>query len=182
VTNTNKFIEKAKKIHGDKYDYSEVEYVNNQTKVCIICPIHGKFWQSPAMHLHGEGCPYCKESKLEIEVETLLKENSIAFIKQCRKDILKWLDRLSLDFYLPEHNIAIECQGMQHFEYSEFFGGEKAFIKQLERDNRKAKLCLEHNIRLIYYAKPLLKPLYEIITNEENLINIIKYENHQQIS
>ena len=43
--NTEKFIEKAKEIHGDKYDYSKTEYVDMHTKVCIICPIHGEFWQ-----------------------------------------------------------------------------------------------------------------------------------------
>lgn len=41
---TEEFIEKARKIHGNKYDYSKVVYVNSQTKVCIICPIHGEFW------------------------------------------------------------------------------------------------------------------------------------------
>ena len=45
------FIEKAKKIHGNKYDYSRVEYINNKTKVCIICPEHGEFWQRPNDHL-----------------------------------------------------------------------------------------------------------------------------------
>ena len=39
------FIEKAKKVHGDKYDYSKVQYVNAYTKVCIICTEHGEFWQ-----------------------------------------------------------------------------------------------------------------------------------------
>lgn len=50
-SNVNKFIEKAREIHGNKYDYSKVDYVNNRTKVCIICPEHGKFWQTPAHHL-----------------------------------------------------------------------------------------------------------------------------------
>ena len=54
------FIEKAKQIHGDKYDYSMVEYVNNSTKVCIICPVHGEFWQRPSDHLKGYGCNKCK--------------------------------------------------------------------------------------------------------------------------
>jgi len=40
---TEEFISKAKKVHGDKYDYSLVEYVNNKTRVTIICPIHGEF-------------------------------------------------------------------------------------------------------------------------------------------
>ena len=55
----DKFIKKAKSVHGNKYDYSKVCYVNSQTKVCIVCPIHGEFWQTPAHHLHGEGCPKC---------------------------------------------------------------------------------------------------------------------------
>ena len=53
------FIEKAKKVHGDKYDYSKVEYVNAKTKVCIICPKHGEFWQTPNTHLSGKGCIHC---------------------------------------------------------------------------------------------------------------------------
>lgn len=112
-----------------------------------------------------------------MEVEKILTENNIDFIKQCRKDTLEWLGKLSLDFFIPQYDIAIECQGAQHFEYSEFFGGENAFIKQLERDNRKAKLCLEHGVKLLYYTKLSLKPLYEVITDEWQLINIIKNGN-----
>lgn len=41
---TEQFIEKARLVHGDKYDYSKVEYINSDTKVCIVCPIHGEFW------------------------------------------------------------------------------------------------------------------------------------------
>ena len=55
------FIERARKVHGDKYDYSKVEYVNNSTKVCIICPRHGEFWQTPHNHLNGSNCPKCVE-------------------------------------------------------------------------------------------------------------------------
>ena len=58
------FKEKAQKVHGEKYDYSKVEYVNNSTKVCIICPEHGEFWQTPNNHLHGYGCPKCKAEKI----------------------------------------------------------------------------------------------------------------------
>lgn len=53
------FIEKARAKHGCKYDYSKVEYINNHTKVCIICPEHGEFWQTPNKHLSGQGCPKC---------------------------------------------------------------------------------------------------------------------------
>lgn len=57
---TEEFIRRAKEVHGDKYDYSKVEYINNKTKVCIICPIHGEFWQTPKEHLFGQGCPKCR--------------------------------------------------------------------------------------------------------------------------
>lgn len=53
------FISESRSIHGNKYDYSKVEYINANTKVCIICPIHGEFWQRPNDHLHGIGCKKC---------------------------------------------------------------------------------------------------------------------------
>lgn len=53
------FIEKSKYTHGDKYNYENVEYINNNTKVCIICREHGEFWQTPASHWNGCGCPMC---------------------------------------------------------------------------------------------------------------------------
>lgn len=56
---TEEFIRRAREVHGDKYDYSKVVYVNNRTKVCIICPIHGEFWQIPFSHLQGRGCVKC---------------------------------------------------------------------------------------------------------------------------
>ena len=56
---TEEFIKQIKQIHGDKYDYSKVEYVNNKTKICIICPEHGEFWQTPKNHKNGQGCPIC---------------------------------------------------------------------------------------------------------------------------
>jgi len=57
---TEEFINKSKEVHGDKYDYSRVNYINNRTKVEIICPIHDSFWQIPASHNDlGNGCPEC---------------------------------------------------------------------------------------------------------------------------
>lgn len=60
---TEEFIEKAKTVHCDKYVYSKVEYINTQTKVCITCPEHGDFWQTPSSHLQGQGCPECGNIK-----------------------------------------------------------------------------------------------------------------------
>lgn len=55
-----RFIEAAKKVHGDKYDYSRVNYKNSKEQVEIVCPQHGVFLQSPNMHLQGNGCPICR--------------------------------------------------------------------------------------------------------------------------
>lgn len=56
---TEQFIAQARAIHGDKYNYDKVKYVNTHTKVCIICPIHGEFETIPCDHLHHHGCPHC---------------------------------------------------------------------------------------------------------------------------
>ena len=53
----------AKKAHGDKYDYSKVQWVNTSIKVCIVCPKHGEFFQRPDRHLQGQGCPVCRYIK-----------------------------------------------------------------------------------------------------------------------
>lgn len=56
---TENFVNKAKKIHGDRYDYSKVNFINNRTKVVINCSLHGDFTQTPKNHLRGQGCPKC---------------------------------------------------------------------------------------------------------------------------
>ncbi len=62
--NTVRFTDKALTIHGGKYDYSKVNYINLKTKVCIICPEHGEFWQTPDKHLsRRQGCPECGRIK-----------------------------------------------------------------------------------------------------------------------
>lgn len=58
-SNTNEFIEKSVLVHGNKYDYSDVNYKNNTTKVIINCYEHGKFQQRPSNHLNGNECPSC---------------------------------------------------------------------------------------------------------------------------
>lgn len=53
------FINKAQNTHGNKFDYSLVDYVNSSTKIKIICPMHGVFEQLPAEHVRGRGCHQC---------------------------------------------------------------------------------------------------------------------------
>lgn len=74
---TAEFIERALKVHGDKYDYSSVEYLNSTTKVVILCKIHGKFLQQPSNHLAGHGCPECALIKMTTKI---IPHHSIAQI------------------------------------------------------------------------------------------------------
>lgn len=148
------FIEKAIKIHGNKYDYSKVKYVNLSTKVCIICPIHGEFWITPDAHLYqNSGCHKCKHSKLETLIFDFLTKNNIEFETQKSFKWLRYKKPLRLDFYLPKHNVVIECQGIQHFEPVKYFGGEIAFNEQIKRDITKKNLCEEHNLKVIYISQ-----------------------------
>ena len=64
----DEFISSAISIHGDRYDYSQVKYINNHTKICIVCKQHGEFLQTPVTHLSGSGCPICGENKRHISV------------------------------------------------------------------------------------------------------------------
>ena len=59
--NTEQFIEKAKQVHGDKYDYSKVNYKGSKEKICIICPEHGEFQVIASNHLRGYKCPQCNK-------------------------------------------------------------------------------------------------------------------------
>ena len=56
------FIARAKKMHGDKYNYSKVVYRDTRSKVKTVCPHHGVFWQRAQSHLLGSGCPECKRA------------------------------------------------------------------------------------------------------------------------
>ena len=67
------FIEAAKAKHGDKYDYSHVDYVNQSTPVEIVCSEHGSFYRTPTYHLQGGGCPVCAKIRC---AETLHRPKS----------------------------------------------------------------------------------------------------------
>ena len=171
TSTTEDFINKAREVHGNKYDYSKVNYMNNHTKVCIICPDHGEFWQTPNNHLRGMGCPKCNSSKLESEIRLMLNEQGIKY--KCRERKIPCLKGLELDFYIPNKNIAIECQGMQHFKPVEIFGGEEAFKYTIENDSKKRKLCKENGIRLLYYSNLGIEYPYKVFEDKKELLKEI---------
>ena len=147
------FIEILQKVHNGKYIYTKATLNGNlHNRITITCPIHGDFEQIAQSHLNGHGCPKCQSSHLEEEIKLFLNDNDIEFEQQKTFEWLKLKNHLYLDFYLPKYNKAIECQGIQHFKPVDFFGGEECFIKTIERDNIKQKLCENNGIKIIYFT------------------------------
>ena len=112
-------------------------------------------------------------SRLEEEVSLLLKENNITFEEQKTFDWLKYKSNLRLDFYLPDYNIAIECQGKQHFEAIDIFGGNRNFQVTIERDKKKRELCQNNNITLLYYSHEKINFPYYVYTDKMELLQEI---------
>lgn len=147
---SNGFIQKAKEIHGDKYEYFMVDYKNFKTKVKIKCDKHGVFEQTPFNHVTNKhGCPFCKESHGEREIRKYLDEYKIKYKPQHKFDDCKFKYKLPFDFYLPDYNTCIEYDGLQHFKPVNKWGGEDAFILQQKRDEVKSEYCINKKITLI---------------------------------
>lgn len=165
------FLKNAKLIYGDIYDYSKVQYINDTTKVCIVCPEHGEFWKEPNKHIGGSGCPYCncKDSKISQKIERKLKKSNISFNKEQTFNWLKNKSNMFLDFYLPDYNVAIECHGVQHFKPVDFFGGVEGYNERKCRDILKYKLCSDHNIK-IYYFTDIYSEYFDKLYYDENIL------------
>lgn len=148
------FIRIAKEKHtSENYSYNKTIYKNNKTPVIITCPIHGDFRQTPNIHLSGCGCPKCNMSHMERETMQQLEKHKISYEIQ-KKFVWLKSDKgryMPLDFYLPDYNIAIECQGIQHYQSNSMFR-EDVVLKTKQRDIFKNSLCRAHNVH-IYYIK-----------------------------
>lgn len=158
---TKDFLRRANDVHEEKYDYSLVDYKNHYGKVEIICPIHGQFVQGAGSHLAGVGCPHCCESKGEKQIVSWLKKNKINFQRQKTFNNCKYKRQLYFDFYLPDYNLCIEYDGIQHFKPIKHFGGEGAFKESQKRDEFKNRFCKKNNIKLlrISYKENMAKKL-----------------------
>ena len=87
---TQEFIEKAKQVHDNFYDYSKTEYVISRQNVIIICPLHGEFEQRPSSHLSGCGCPKCAANYTSEHKQAL--QNSL--IKSRGMTTEEWIERV----------------------------------------------------------------------------------------
>jgi hypothetical protein len=108
IDNTEIFIEKCKKIHNDKYDYSLVNYKGSKNKVEIICPTHGIFKQKPYNHLTGQGCKICT---LDNNIKTLNN-----FINECKKIHNDKYDYSLVNYIGNKYKIKIICPIHGEFE------------------------------------------------------------------
>lgn len=139
---TEQFIKKARIIHGDRYDYSKVVYINSTTKVCIICPSHGEFWQEPCLHLSGSGCPNCccniskEEKKIYDYICGLVGDENV--IHNTRK-LLKFGE---IDIYIPNENIGIEFDGL--YWHTESQGKDKSYHIKKTLEAQKLGIHLVH--------------------------------------
>jgi hypothetical protein len=143
--------------HGDRFDYSNTIWKTLRDKILIHCNICGNdFEQYTCNHIRrGDGCPHCNKSRLEREVMVVLKKLNIKYYNGYRE--LSWLVnpetnyKLELDFYLPDYNIGIECQGKQHLETKPHgFFKEEALLEIQHRDKIKKQLCEDHKLPLYY--------------------------------
>ena len=145
------FLERCNLEHPE-YTYEKAKYVNANTKVIVTCPIHGNFLTKPSYFIvgHKSGCPKCREYKGEAQISEFLKAHNIEFQTQYPIEYEGNIKGFTyIDFYLPQYNIFIEYNGMQHYIPVEHFGGELKFQQQKKRDQYVRNYCIENNIQLL---------------------------------
>jgi len=183
------FIEKSIKIHGDKYDYSRVEYLNNYTNVIINCKKHGDFFQKPDVHINQKcGCPSCI-NKTEFKFYEKIKEIYPLIKRQFKVEWCKNKLYMPYDFVIEEYKIIIEIDGQQHFKQISNWTSPEI---QIEKDKYKMK-CANNNgfsvirLRQIDISKDNFDWLNELqktivkIINEKIVQNIFICKNNEYI-
>lgn len=162
------FITKAILIHGDKYNYDKLIYTNSNAKVIITCPTHGDFKQTPPNHLKHNGCPRCRESYGELFISNILDKLNVKYIKEYKIQPYNY----RYDFYLPEYDIYIEYNGIQHYEIRKVFGGEKGFKKTIRNDKAKKEI-IKRSTGLLIVLKYTFDTLSKIEDELLRLFNVL---------
>ena len=165
----DKVIEDFNIIHSYDYNYTLMKYKNAHTKILISCKKCGNiFRQTPNTHLRC-GCPVCKESKGEKNIEKYFIENNIIFERQRKFNNCINKSKLLFDFYLHEYNICVEYDGLQHFKPIKLFGGDAGLKLRKINDEIKNKFCAENNIYLlrIKYDENVLEKLQNFFSKKK---------------
>lgn len=168
--------EYVKKVTDINSNIEVVEkYIDAFTPILHRCKIDGQEWMArPSAILYGSGCPRCNSSKGEKVIENWFNKKNILYEPQKKFADCKYLHSLPFDFYLPNYNICIEYQGIQHYKPIEYFGGQKSFESQILRDKIKEEYCKQNNISLFkipYFAniEEELERLYNFIIKTKNI-------------
>jgi hypothetical protein len=174
-SNTLDFINSAKELHGNRYSYDKVQYVDSKTPVIITCPEHGDFAQTPNVHLSGHGCPKCNQSHGERIIQNILEKYKIPYKYQFKliNDFFEG-SILYVDFFVKYKNIQyfIEYNGEQHYKPIEYFGGEEQFKKQSRRDNLLRDFCKLHKDKVSLLEIPFSQ---KEDTIEKTILEFINY-------
>ncbi len=168
----DEFIKKCSTIHKNKYIYSKTIYSHNKNSIIITCPKHGDFVQRASNHLDGKGCGACCVSKGEEKIKQLLSDLLISFIPQAK---FSWAINpktgynFKYDFYIPDYNLLIEYDGLQHEKSTAFFRhngqeSELAFKNRLEKDIMKTNLAKDNGFNLVRISWRDFKRLEAVIS------------------
>ena len=139
---TEEFIAKAKAVHGDRYDYSKVEYVGQKAKVCILCKEHGEFLQPPYDHLSGHGCIKCHRKAMARRY-SLGKEK---FIEKANAVHRGFYDYSEVEYVNGHTKVKITCPIHGIFEQdpaSHLQGHGCPFCADIENGKKKRKWTYE---------------------------------------
>lgn len=153
------FIRRARKVHGDKYDYSKVVYVNNRTKVCIICPEHGEFWQTPCEHMkYG-----CKQCAVEYIGQKRIENSSKNFEERANeihnykylyeKDTYKGINNL-ITVYCPIHGKFTQ---IAHYHLNGY-GCPKCGIRKSENEDKICDFINSLGFKTEKHNRNIIKP------------------------
>ena len=163
--NSEDFFNKCKEIHNNKYKYDENSYTTTMDNITIFCEKHGRFDQRASAHLYaGCGCPRCRESVGESKIRAHLENNNINFEQEKSFDNCFYKGKLLFDFYLPDYNLCVEFDGIQHFKPMEFFGGVDGYTDITKRDSIKNKFCEDNNIKLLRISYKDIKKINKILS------------------
>ena len=158
------FIEKAKEIHGDKYDYSKVEYITAQTKVIIRCKEHGEFEQRPNCHLRGAGCRICANLHLSL----IKKSNIIEFTEKSQEVHSDKYDYSKVEYINSQTKVIITCKEHGDFE-------------QVPNSHLKGNGCSKCSGRLVYDKSSFIEKAQEIHGDKYDYKNVIYNGIHEKI-
>lgn len=166
----SQFVNRAIKVHGDKYDYSMVDYKTGVDSVRILCPLHGEFLQTPSKHLAGQGCPRCQSSHGERLIRQWLIAHNIEFEEQKMfQDCVNSMSgrKLKFDFYIKKLNICIEFDGEQHFRPSRNGRISEEQVSKIKfRDNIKNDFCKSTGKRILRISYLDLRKVRVILEKE----------------